>query len=111
MKKEIQFLVKGSAPDPYKVVVSKNEGNLTLLCSCSTGHKDTLCKHRIDILSGVVDRVVSHNTKDIAYVREMIEGTDVERAMHRLNDASVHLANAQEDYEQARLSLIKAVND
>ena len=88
---EIKFFVQGSAPDPYLVIFRKSQNNLSSLCNCSAGQNGMYCKHRIRILAGSIDGIVSENIKDVEIVKSWVIGSDVEKALDELRQAETEL--------------------
>ena len=77
----LKFLVQGSAAEPYLVSFRRDGGNLSGYCSCPAGENGMYCKHRIRILHGLIEAVVSDNADDVATVTGWLAGTDVETAL------------------------------
>src|SRR6266513_1250299 len=77
----LEFLVQGSAIEPYRVSFRRNGRNLSAYCTCPAGENGMYCKHRIRILQGLAEAVVSDNTKDVSTVAGWLAGTDVEAAL------------------------------
>ena len=78
----ITFLVQGSAAEPYRVLFRRRDRtNLSAYCTCPAGENGMYCKHRIRILLGLVEGIVSKNTKDVQTVVGWVVGTDVEVAL------------------------------
>lgn len=77
----IHFLVKGSASGPYRVSFRKDGRNPSAYCTCAAGENGMYCKHRIRILQGLVEAVVSGNCDEVARVAGWLSGTDVEMAL------------------------------
>lgn len=77
-----EFLVQGSAPEPYVVLFRRRDsGNISAYCTCPAGENGMYCKHRIRILRGLLDGIVSKNTADVTTVAGWLPGTDVETAL------------------------------
>lgn len=76
-----EFHVQGSSAIPYIVRLSKTGNNLTAKCSCPAGKKGMMCKHRMRLLAGNAEGVVSPNTGDAAKVKGWLTGSDVEEAL------------------------------
>jgi uncharacterized Zn finger protein len=78
-KDSIAFLVQGSAPEPYEVLFRRRpDANLSAYCNCPAGENGMHCKHRIRILQGLVDGIVSKNLADVQEIVKWLPGTDVE---------------------------------
>jgi uncharacterized Zn finger protein len=76
-----EFLVQGSAAEPYHVAFRREGRNLSAHCTCPAGESGKYCEHRINILRGSVDGIVSKNAADIATVASWLKGTDVDAAL------------------------------
>lgn len=99
--KTIEFLVKGSSPDPYHVTFTKDGDNLNAFCTCPAGENGQYCKHRFSILSGSENSVVSENKEQVATVQSWLPGSDLEVAL-------MDLAEAEHEYDHAKKHLSKA---
>jgi uncharacterized Zn finger protein len=77
----LEFLVQGSAVEPYRVSFRRDGANLSGYCTCPAGGNGMYCKHRIRILHGLMEAVVSANSADVTTVAKWLEGTDVETAL------------------------------
>ena len=64
----VSFLVQGSAPEPYHVLFRRNGANLSAYCTCPAGENGMHCKHRIRILQGLAEGIVSENVADVQKV-------------------------------------------
>lgn len=106
---EINFMVKGSAEDPYEVTFLKNDDKLLVFCTCPAGENRRHCKHRVAIMNGSGSNIVSDNSADIATVQAWLAGTDVETALRELN-AAVDQGDAK-ILAAAKLKLARAMND
>ena len=80
--KEINFLVLGSAPDPYKVTFLKDGNNLKAFCTCPAGENGLYYKHRFGIMEGEgsMKGIVSENKEDVKFIFDWLPGTDVDEA-------------------------------
>jgi hypothetical protein len=99
---EIEFLVQGSAQEPYRVVFRKDGSNFKATCTCPAGEVGQHCKHRIRIILGDPTGIVSKNIQSVNEVQSWVKGTDVESAL-------VDMLDAEKSFEDAkkRLSLMK----
>lgn len=76
-----EFLVKGSASDPYQVSFSKDGTTVLAFCSCPAGKNGQYCKHRLGILAGSIASIVSENTADVGKVAAWLPGSEIETAL------------------------------
>ena len=102
-------MVKGSAADPYEVTFLKSDDNLLVFCTCPAGENRRHCKHRVAIMHGSGQNIVSDNRGDIATVLSWMTGTDVETALHELDDAE--RGSDAKALTAAKLKLARAMND
>lgn len=93
--KEIEFLVQGSAPEPYRVSFVKDKNNLNAFCTCPAGENGQYCKHRFAILAGDSKAIVSKNKDQVTTVCGWLPGTDLESAL-------TELAEAEHEYDAAK---------
>lgn len=100
--KEIEFLVQGSASEPYRVTFIKDKNNLNAFCTCPAGEFGQYCKHRFAILAGEAKAITSRNKDQVAEVRSWLPGTDLEIAL-------IELAETEHEYDAAkeRLTIAK----
>ena len=108
---KIEFLVQGSAKDPYKVKFYKKDNNFTATCSCPAGKKGQYCKHRFSILSNDPEGIVSNNISDVETVSSWLKGSDVEKAMEELVRAEEAEYLAKQDLKSARKKLAQTMLD
>lgn len=106
---EINFMVQGSAEDPYEVTFLKQEDRLLVLCSCPAGTNRRHCKHRVAIMNGSASDVVSDNREELATVRDWLRGTAVEAALEALNRAAG--GGDARALAAAKARLARAMND
>ena len=74
----IVFKVQGSAPEPYTTLFNHSGGKLTANCSCPAGKVGQNCKHRLNILNGIIDGIVSGNESEVQTIMLWLKGSDVE---------------------------------
>lgn len=84
---QLEFLVKGSSPEPYELTFIKDGDSLTAICTCPAGTYGNFCKHRIAILDGDSRAVTSNNADKVEQVVEWLPGTDVAAALAQLRAA------------------------
>ena len=114
---ELRFLVEGNA-NKHEVIVRKKDKNMTVLCSCAKGVSGLLCKHKLSILTGKSEGIISDNAGEVRRVLHWFEGSDVGDALFRLKDATLQLEadknRLKADKEKLALAkriLAEAIND
>ena len=107
---QLEFLVKGSAKDPYEVIFIKDGENLTAICTCPAGTYGNVCKHRISIIDGDSKSVVSENAADVETIVAWVVGTDIEAALKEMRDAEAAGAGSTNALKVAKANLAKTLN-
>lgn len=108
---EIHFLVQGSADEPYKVTFQKKGTNLSAYCTCPAGENGQYCKHRIIILEGSNEGIISSNKDEVMIIKSWLRGTDVEAALMSLIDAQKQCEKAKIELSAAKKQLARAFRD
>jgi hypothetical protein len=108
---EILFAVEGSAEEPYKVTFRKKGNNLSAYCTCPAGDHGQYCKHRINILCGSSQGIVSGNEANVQVVMSWLPGTDVETALLAILDAERQCEKANKELSAAKKRLARAFRD
>lgn len=107
--KRLVFYVQGSAAEPYKVTFERVENNLNGYCTCPAGDKGQHCKHRTNMLYGVLDGIVNPDFDDLFRLRSWIPGTDVEQALTELQAADEAFKDAESRFKAAKKNLSRAL--
>ena len=108
---EIRFIVQGSAEEPYRVTFRKKGNNLSAYCTCPAGDNGQYCKHRINILCGITQEIVSGNEANVQVVTSWLPGTDVEAALFAVIDAEKQCEKAKLELSAAKKRLARAFRD
>jgi uncharacterized Zn finger protein len=108
---KLQFLVQGSAEKPYEVTFQRDSNNLSAYCSCPAGENRQYCKHRVNILSGIKDGIVSNNKPDVEIVASWLPGSDVEKTLHGLKKAEEQFETAKQELSVAKKRFVRALLD
>lgn len=97
-EQRLEFLVKGSAPDPYRVTfVRPGLGELFAYCTCPAGEMGQYCKHRFGILRGSTSNVVSRNFDQVATIKSWLAGSELEAEIERMHDCEEVLAELRKE--------------
>lgn len=97
----LEFLVKGTQEEPYRVIIERDGNNLNAFCTCAAAANGQVCKHRLRILSGNPEGLVEGCHAHLAEVSGWLAGTDVEAAV-------CALAKVEEEFELAKINLANA---
>ena len=106
---ELNFLVQGSAEEPYKITFIKEGTNLSAYCACPAGENGQYCKHRFGIMEGDTKGIVSGNEMDVATIVSWLKGTDVEAAINEMKKAERELEVAKKQLSAARRAVAKVI--
>ncbi len=106
---KIHFLYQGSAKEPYEITFSKERNNFISNCTCPAAQFGSYCKHRINILAGITNGIVSNNSNQVEIVRSWISGTDIENAIIEVFNAEQKLEEAKKEVTASKKRLGKAL--
>jgi hypothetical protein len=107
-----EFLVQGSAPEPYMVSFQRRSPkNISAYCTCPAGENGMACKHRIRIFRGSIEGIVSKNTADVAIVAGWIAGSDVETALQAVDELQKEFDRISKALSTAKKALAKCFMD
>lgn len=109
MMETIQFKIQGSSLEPYTTLFKRDGANLTAHCTCPAGKMGQYCKHRLRVLSGKTDGIVSENEGDVSLVQSWVKGTDVEAALKDLIDAERRFDEAKKALDKMKKRLAMAL--
>lgn len=107
---ELIFKVKGSSSDPYEVTFIKDGDSLTALCTCPAGTYGNFCKHRISILDGDGEAIVSDNREQVSTIVEWLQGTDVAAALSEYREIENSEDAPKNAVAVAKRKLARAMN-
>ncbi|MBU2678080.1 MAG: hypothetical protein KJP16_13465 [Gammaproteobacteria bacterium] len=107
---ELIFEVKGSSSDPYEVTFIKDGDSLTALCTCPAGTYGNFCKHRISILDGDGEAIVSDNREQVSTIVEWLQGTDVAAALSEYREIENSEDAPKNAVAVAKRKLARAMN-
>ena len=108
---QIEFLVQGSAVEPYVVTFHKEGDNLTAICDCEAGLHGIYCKHRIGILSRETKNIVSDNLEDVAIIQSWLQGTPLESALREYRETEKLEAEAKQRFSKAKKALARTMTE
>ena len=101
----IEFSVQGSAPEPYRVTFEKNGQRLAAFCTCPAGDSGQVCKHRMSILAGSAEAVLSNNRDEVQAVVAWLRGSDLEAAIKAMDQAEAEVEQAKKRVSAAKKHL------
>jgi hypothetical protein len=96
------FLVQGSAPEPYVVIFQKEHNKIIAHCTCPAGEMGQYCKHRFAILNGFSEGIISSNAADVKIISTWLPGSNIERALNELEKAEEEVAKAKKKVSAAK---------
>lgn len=106
---QLVFSVLGSKGDEYVVTFRRAHGRLRATCTCPAGENGQHCKHRIALMSGEYDQVISKNVTDVARIKELVNGTILEQAYQAFVVAERVFRDAERQFDGAKKNLAKAM--
>jgi len=86
-----KFLVQGSSPKPYEVVFYSSENNMSATCNCNAGLNGQTCKHRLNILGGDTNGIISGNENEVKMVLHDFKNTLLEVKLNQLAKEEMEL--------------------
>lgn len=105
----LRFEVEGSQGDAYDINVEEvDRGIILMTCNCKAALEDRMCHHRLDLLYGEVDALISENASDLIVLREMIRGSLIETALTKIAEAQALTDNAKTKAAEAARTLYAA---
>ncbi len=109
--RRLDFIVRGSKGDEYNISFTRDYDNLTARCTCRAGEVGMYCKHRFALMEGDVTNLISNNYNDVAKIKELIAGSDVEAAIVSLKNAELALDDAKKEVSRRKKALARAMAD
>ena len=107
----VEFLVQGTAATPYRVSFRREGRNLSAHCTCPAGESGNYCEHRINILRGSLDGMVSENPADVVTVASWLKGTDVDAALQTVIRLEAEAERIKEALSAAKQTLSEYLLD
>jgi hypothetical protein len=101
MVEPLEFFVQGSSSEPYAVRILKIGERVFATCTCMAGVMRQLCKHRIRIMQGDSQGVISGNLEEVRKMPSLLEGTIVPAAIREID-------RLEEEVEEAKRALLRA---
>jgi len=108
---EVTFLVQGSALEPYEVKFIKDGNKFTALCTCPAGQNGLHCKHRIGILTGSTQGIVSDNINQLETVISWLPGSDIEAVLNDVLEAEKVFEESKKILQRLKKKLARVMHD
>ena len=109
MKKQVNFLVKGSQPEPYKVSLVHDRGEIVASCTCASLDA---CKHWKSVFTGEQqDYQGSLSDEQITEIQGWLESSKFLKAWHEIKDAEQKVASAKRELSAAKKRFSKVAKD
>ncbi|WP_455923610.1 hypothetical protein [Pseudomonas putida] len=106
----IAFVVAASTPgQEYNVVFTKNGEIVAVSCTCPAGAKRQICKHRVNLINEMPDRILSGNESQIGTAVGWVRGSNLAGLLHDLSVAQSAYEEADAAVKTAKKMLGKAL--
>lgn len=106
---QLRFTVEGSKGDPYDILFEREGDNLNAFCTCAAGDNGMYCKHRFALMDGDVSKLLSDNESDVAKLKALMQGTDVETAYQEVLETQKQANEINARLKAAKKVLAKAM--
>lgn len=108
---ELKFNVKGSGNEAYVVTFVKNGRNLFAYCTCKGAANGRSCKHRVSIMEGKKENIVSDNQDEVAIVASWVPGSVVGNILQDLQAAEKESVALKKRVTSLRKKLGKSMSE
>ena len=110
MTYNVKFLVQGSSEEAYEVTFSGlASNNMSVFCTCQAGKHRLICKHKINILRGSAENVLSNNADEIKTLQEWLKGTALEREIAEMDRLEIEYEKAKNAFSRSKKSVAKSM--
>jgi hypothetical protein len=107
MDRRLAFIVEGSKGDKYEIIADRVDGRVIVSCTCKGARNGNHCRHRVNLLEGIVDDLLSDNDTEVALLPAMLLGTPLASAMDRYREADHAAEAAKRNLEGAKHALAR----
>ena len=104
-----RFRVQGSVDEPYDIAIERVGDSLRASCTCAAGQNGQYCKHRMSLLQGSIQGVVSGDLEAIPRLPALLDGSDVAAALGRLAESERQLEQAKRAVSAAKRAIAQAL--
>lgn len=109
LPKTITFALQGSAPQPYRITFEWHQSEIRAFCNCAAGLHGQYCKHRVQLLHGVMDDVVEGKVEQLSDLAEWLQHSPLRLALVHLDEAEFAMEHAKQRVVAARKALSSAM--
>jgi hypothetical protein len=95
-------VVSSRSGETYHLKAQRAPGGVRFTCTCAAGENGSYCRHRLDLLAGVVGELRSGSAADVQALAVWAQGTALEQSIAEM----AALEKAQADLKR-RLSAVK----
>jgi hypothetical protein len=107
---ELHFRVQGSGSEPYRVTfIRASDTELLAYCSCPAGENGQYCKHRLNLLQGLTNGIVSGNDSDVALVQSWLSGTTLEGSIARMRELEASVERLKRELSSTKKEVARAM--
>jgi hypothetical protein len=84
LMEKLEFIMRGSKGDNYRVVFQKQGLDIRAFCTCKAGRYGTYCRHRTELMDGDITNLLSSNTEDVERLYDLLAGTNLETIYQKI---------------------------
>ena len=111
----IEFLVKGSAKEPYKVsfAESKSHGEkiYVAFCTCKAGEMGSVCKHRMNIFKGSKKNIIDGDLEKVELLADWYKGSIYQQLIEKIDKYEKEYKEIQSKIRSEKRFLAKLMHN
>lgn len=93
----------------YTVRIEGAAGSVRMFCTCAAGENGSYCKHRFNLLDGVVTSVIVGDIQQLGILKEWLPGSSLEAALKERTAAEKEAEMAKRRLKKANLMVAEAM--
>lgn len=102
---QITFFIQGSAAEPYTVKFSKQGDMLVGTCTCQAASSGLICKHRLNLLAGKHEKIVSNNRSDVDILLSWLAVSPLKSLLEEMNRLQDTIDNSTKELKTVKRKL------
>lgn len=109
--KQIDFLIQGSATEPYLVTVKVSPKKFNIYCNCPAGAIGQNCKHKMQIMQGGKSKIVSNNLQEISNIPKFIAESPLASAIEDLTQLEAQAEAIKAEISRRKKQIARLLSD